>query len=100
MRCREWGRERKKWIFFLLCTVELDKEKPQYKSLLDLPYLSRELTEKLDEYSNPSRPKSRTRRATMGSSSLGKQIQKRRPSVPISKRSPTKKINPAPSIAE
>ena len=94
------GEGEKEIDFLLLCTVESDKEKPQYKSLLDLPYLSRELTEKLDEYSNPSRPKSRTRRATMGSSALGKQIQKRRPSVPISKRSPMKKINPAPSIAE
>ena len=96
---RDGGRERN-WFFSLPCTVESDKEKPQYKSLLDLPYMSRELTEKLDEYSNPTRPKSRTRRATIGSPALGKQLQKRRPSVPTSKRSPMKKINPAPSIAE
>ena len=64
--------------------------------------MSRDLAEKLDEYSNPSRPKSRTRRSTMGSSALGKQLQKRRQSMPptAAKKSPMKKINPAPSIAE
>ena len=54
---RDGGREK---LFSFLCTVESDKEKPQYKSLLDLPNMSRELTEKLDEYSNPSRSKSHT----------------------------------------
>ena len=77
---KDRGRER-----ISLYTVEsADKEKPQYKSLLDLPYTSRELTEKLDEYSNPTRPKSHTQRATIISSALGKQLHKRRPSMPIS----------------
>ena len=80
---KERGRER-----ISLCTVEsADKEKPQYKSLLDLPYTSRELTEKLDEtqYSNPTRPKSHTQRAIIIiSSAPGKQLHKRRPSMPIS----------------
>ena len=64
---REGWRERKNSkLISLPCTVESGKEEPQYKSLLDLPYLSRELTEKLDEY--PNRPKSHTQRATMRSS--------------------------------
>ena len=99
---RERERERVK-TGALFYTTGSDRGKPQYKSLLDAPYMTRDLAEKLDELSNPHdhRPKRRTHRAsTIAVSKIIETGAKRRPSVPTVKRPQVKMIKPVSSIAE
>ena len=77
-----------------------DRDKPQYKSLLDAPYMSRDLAEKLDELSNPHpvRPKSLTRRANTLVLLNKATLLKQRPTARHKKRPPLKASKTVSSI--